>query len=155
MNATVRETPDRKVIFIRHTGPYAECGEAWGKLCMWAGPKGLLQPGSEFIGLSYDDPDVTPADKVRYDACITTDADVAPEGQIGVQTIPGGLHAMTTHHGSYTKLSDTYAELCGQWAPQNGYEIRSAPCMEIYLNSPEDTPEDELMTDVHVPVGKG
>ena len=154
MDVQIKEIPSRKVVFVRHVGPYPECGKAWEKLCTWAGPRGLLQPGTEFLGLCYDDPDVTDPDKIRYDACITTDADVQAEGEIGTQTIEAGQYAMTTHHGSYMKLSETYAELCGQWAPQNGYEIRSQPSMEVYLNSPEDTPEDELLTDVHVPIEK-
>lgn len=154
MDVQVKEIPARKVVFVRHVGPYHECGKAWEKICMWAGPRGLLQPGVKFIGLCYDDPDVTAPDKIRYDACITTEADVAPEGEIGVQTIDAGLYAMTTHYGSYTRLSETYAALCGQWAPANGYEIRSLPSLEIYLNSPEDTPEDELLTDVHIPIEK-
>lgn len=154
MDVQIKEIPARRVIFVRHVGPYNECGKAWEKLCTWAGPQGLLQPGIEFIGLCYDDPDITPAEKIRYDACITTESDVQPEGEIGVQIINAGLYAMTTHHGSYTKLSETYAALCGQWAPQNGYEIRSLPSLEIYLNSPEETPEDELLTDVHIPIEK-
>ena len=60
MKVQVREIPARKVIFIRHQGPYEGCGAAWEKLCTWAAPRGLLQPGVEFVGLSYDDPDVTP-----------------------------------------------------------------------------------------------
>ncbi len=154
MNVQIKEIPSRQVVFVRHTGPYSECGKAWEKLCMWTGPKGLLQPGVEFVGLCYDDPDITDAEKIRYDACITVTGDVKGEGEVGVQTLAGGLYAMTTHHGSYTKLSETYAKLCGQWAPQNGYEIRSLPSLEVYLNSPEDTPEDELLTDVHIPIEK-
>lgn len=154
MDVQVKELPSCQVAFVRHIGPYPECGKAWETLCIWAGPQGLFQPGVEFIGLCYDDPDITPADKIRYDACITAEGDIEAEGEIGVQTIDGGLYAMTTHHGSYNNLNQTYAKLCGQWAPQNGYEIRSAPSLEIYLNSPEDTPEDELLTDVHIPIEK-
>ncbi len=154
MDVQVKMIPQRHVAFIRHIGPYAQCGTAWEKLCTWAGPNGLLQPGCEFIGLCYDDPDVTESENIRYDACITVDQEIEPDGPIGFQTIDPGVYAMTTHHGSYQKLSETYAALCGQWAPQNGYELRSLPSLEIYLNSPEDTPEDELLTDVHVPIEK-
>lgn len=154
MDVQIKEIPARQVAFVRHIGPYPECGKAWEKLCMFAGPKGLLQPGVEFVGLCYDDPEITPPEKIRYDACIIVEGDVQPEGEVGAQTIEAGLYAMATHHGSYTKLCETYASLCGQWAPANGYEIRSIPSMEIYMNSPEDTPEDELVTDVYVPIEK-
>jgi AraC family transcriptional regulator len=154
MDVQVKQVEPQKVAFVRHIGPYAECAAAWNKLCAWAGPKGLFQPGVQFIGLCYDDPDITPAEKIRYDACLTIDQDIKPEGEIGVQTIEGGLYAMATLHGPYTGLSDLYAQICGQWIPAGGYEIRSLPSFEVYLNSPEETPEEELLTDVYVPIEK-
>jgi AraC family transcriptional regulator len=56
--------------------------------------------------------------------------------------------ASTTH----STLGETYAALCGQWAPQCGRELRSAPCFEIYLNSPENTEPEELLTDIYLPL---
>jgi DNA gyrase inhibitor GyrI len=38
--------------------------------------------------------------------------------------------------------------LCGQWAPRNGYELRSAPCFEEYLNEPGSTAPEDLITDI-------
>jgi len=144
--------PERRVLFVRHIGPYAECGRAWDALCMWAGSRGYLQPGVEFIGLCHDDPDVTPSGNIRYDACIGIDRDIAPEGIIGTQVLAGGLFARTTHFGSYARLSETYAMLCGQWAPANNVELRSLPSREIYLNNPDDTAENDLITDIYVPI---
>lgn len=154
MKVEVKNESPKRVAFVRHIGPYPECTKAWEKLCSWAGPRGLFQPGVAFIGLCYDDPEVTPPEKIRYDACITVDETVKAEGEIGIQEIPGGLYAMTTHHGSYSKLGETYAQLCGQWIPRNGYDHRSQPCHEVYLNSPEDTDEAELLTDIYVPIEK-
>jgi AraC family transcriptional regulator len=152
MDVTIKTIPERRVAFIRHTGPYAECGGAWSRLCQRLGAEGRLGPGAEFIGLSYDDPDVTPADKLRYDACVTVDDDFEPSGEIGVQTVGGGPYAVTTHHGPYERFSETYAELCGQWIPRHGHAIRAEPCLEIYLNDPEGTPPEELLTDVYMPI---
>lgn len=154
MDVQVKELQAKKVAFVRHVGPYQDCAKAWGQLCNWAGPKGLLQPDTQFIGLCHDDPDVTDPDKIRYDACITVNDEIKPDGPVGVQTINPGLYAVTTHHGSYMKLSETYASLCGQWAPANSYEMRNEPSLEIYLNSPENTPEDELLTEIYTPVEK-
>ncbi len=152
MDVTVKTLPERRVAFIRHTGPYAECGAAWSRLCRVLGPQGRLGPGADFIGLSYDDPDVTPADKIRYDACVVVDETFEPAGEIGVQTVGGGLYAVTVHEGPYETLSNTYAELCGQWLPRQGRTIRSAPSLEVYLNDPESTPPEELLTEIHVPL---
>lgn len=152
MKVKVMEFESVKVAYVRHVGPYNQCCTAWEKLCAWAGPRGLLQPGCRFLGLCYDDPEVTPPEKIRYDACITIDDDIEPEGEIGMQTISKGTYAMITHFGPYENLSKTYCQLCGQWAPENGYEIASKPTIEIYQNSPEDTDPKELITDVHVPL---
>jgi AraC family transcriptional regulator len=152
MEARVERIQPFSVAFARHVGPYGEVGVAWGKLCAWAGPRGLLRPDTAFIGLCHDDPEVTPPDKVRYDACIRLDQEVQPEGEIGIQTVVGGEYAVTTHHGPYDRLGQTYAKLCGQWLPEHGYEPRSAPSFEIYRNNPDMTPAEDLLTDVHVPV---
>jgi len=69
-----------------------------------------------------------------------------------VQEIAGGAYAVTTHFGPYSKLGDTYAALCGQWAPNSGYGIRSAPCFEMYLTDPENTAPEDLVTDVYLPL---
>jgi len=152
MDVTIKKIPEMRVAFVRHVGPYAECGGAWSRLCMKLGPEGRLGPGAKFIGLSHDDPDVTPADKIRYDACVTVDDDFEPAGEIGVQTVGGGAYAVTTHHGPYEKLSQTYAALCGQWVPAHDRTIRAEPSLEIYLNDPESTPPEELLTDIHLPL---
>lgn len=140
------------VAFVRHIGPYAECGEAWGKLCAWAGRRGLLGPQTVNIGISYDDPEVTPPEKIRYDACVTVDDSVEPEGEVGVQTLRGGEYAVTTHRGPYEKLAETYGWIFGKWAPKSGRVVSSAPCLEVYLNDPHRTPPDQLRTEVCVPL---
>lgn len=152
MDVTIKTIPERRVAFIRHVGPYDQCGKAWSRLCMSLGAAGRLGPGAEFIGLSYDDPEVTPPDKLRYDACVSVDDDYEPAGEIGVQTVGGGTYAVATHHGPYDKLSGTYAELCGQWIPAHERTIRAEPSLEIYLNDPESTPPEELLTDIHMPI---
>jgi AraC family transcriptional regulator len=118
----------------------------------YMGAKGYLGPEAMMLGLCHDDPEVTPPDKIRYDACLTVEEDFRPEGEIGVQTIAGGEYAVTTHHGPYAELAETYAKLYGQWMPRHGFMPRSAPCFEVYLNDPEATEPEELLTDIYAPV---
>ncbi|MHC4745443.1 MAG: AraC family transcriptional regulator, partial [Planctomycetota bacterium] len=122
-----------RVAFVHHVGPYNEVGEAWGKLCTKLGAAGLLGGDTQFIGVCYDDPDVTPPEKIRYDACVNVDEGFEAEGDIGVQTLASGEYAVTTHTGPYDRLGKTYAKLFGQWLPQSGREVRSEPCLEFYL----------------------
>jgi AraC family transcriptional regulator len=143
-----------KVAFLRHVGPYH--GEAlagtWDRLLSWAGQRGLLGPGAQLLGIDHDNPHVTPADKLRYDACVVTTRPVQPEGDIGFQEIPGGEYAVVTHTGPYERLPETYARLYGDWLPQSGREPAEAPGFTLYRNSPPDTAPEDLVTDIYVPL---
>ncbi len=152
MNVSIESMQPTRVAYIRHTGPYSGCGQAWDKLCTWMGKEGLLGAGTRYVGVSYDDPEITPPDKIRYDACVTVDDAFQPEGEVSVQVLAGGDYARATHQGPYEKLSTTYHRLMGEWLPRSGRHLRSAPCLEFYLNDPGSTPPAELLTDICVPL---
>ncbi|MHC4093338.1 MAG: AraC family transcriptional regulator [Planctomycetota bacterium] len=152
MDVRIETREPIRVAFMRHVGPYDQVGATWGKLCAWAGPRGLLGPQTAMLGLCHDDPEVTPPDKIRYDACLPVGGDFEGQGEVGVQEIAGGDYAVTTHRGPYEKLGETYARLCGQWLPGSGRELRSAPGFEIYRNSPQNTAPQDLLTEVYLPL---
>ncbi len=152
MEVRIEHVEPLRVAFVRHVGSYQEVNVAWDRLCTPLGKDGLLGPGTQFIGICYDDPEVTPPEKVRYDACVTVDADFVAADDIGVQTIGGGEYAVTTHIGPYELLGQTYAKLLGQWLPRSGHELRSEPSLEFYLNAPESTNPEDLITDIYAPL---
>jgi AraC family transcriptional regulator len=152
MEATVVNLESMEVAFVRHVGPYKDCHLAWTALCDWAGPRGLITPEAHTLALCHDDPDVTPEDKIRYDACITVAGPVDALAPVGTKTIPGGRYAKTLHKGPYENLHRTYAQLCGQWAPQNGHEADAGASIEVYLDDPHTTAPENLRTEVHVPL---
>ena len=72
--------------------------------------------------------------------------------EIAVQTIGGGEYAVTTHFGPYDNLSQTYSRLSRDWLIKSEREISQDPCMEFYLNDPESTDPEDLLTDVCLPL---
>ncbi len=152
MEVNIVDLEPMEVLFVRHTGPYHTVGASWEKLCGWAGPLGLLGRNTKFIGLAYDDPMITPPEKIRCDVCITLDHKVNPVGEFGVQTIPAGKYAMALHRGPYENFNDTYKSICGEWIPKNGKRIKSLPSIEIYLNHPDQTKPEDLLTEVYIPI---
>jgi len=152
MEVKIEKLDPQRVAFVRHIGPYHECGWAWEKLCMRLGKEGLLGPDTTFIGLCHDDPDVTPAEKIRYDACCTVDEDFEPRGDVGVTVIDGGDYARTTHFGPYDTVGETYSRLLGEWLPRSGRECRAIPCLEYYLTDPENTDPEDMVTDLYAPL---
>jgi AraC family transcriptional regulator len=148
----VKQFSPMRVVFLRHVGPYSAVGSAWSRLMGWAGPRGLLGPNMMTFGIVHDDPSVTPADKIRYDACFAVPPSVKAEGECGITDLPGGFHAVATHRGPYENLSSTYQQIYGEWLPKSGYELADAPAFEQYLNSPQFTKPEDLVTIIHVPV---
>ena len=156
MDARIESLASSLVAFVRHVGPYDQVGSAWQTIYAWAGRKGLLGPETKAFGLSYDDPEVTAPDKLRYDACIVVAPGTQPEGDVGVKEVQGWKYAVATHVGPYTGLGEAYGQLLGQWMPAEDLEPEAAqPCLEVYRNDPQTTPPEELRTDIYVPIKDG
>jgi len=153
MKPEIRTTEPMPVIFARRTGPYRDAaGEAFGAVCGFAGPRGLIGPSSRMIGISHDDPHVTEESKFRYDACITVDRDVKVEGEIGAKTIVGGKYAVFLHVGPYELFQKTYDNIFKAWLPASGVQLREEPCFELYLTDPGRCRPEELRTEIWLPL---
>lgn len=152
IEASIVERPAIHVACVRHTGAYEECTGAWETLCEWAGKNGLFSMGAEFIGLSYDDPSITEAKNIRYEACIPVPEKMEPEGTIFMQTIPAATYVHYLHKGPYRLLESTYTQLVGSWILHHGYELEMLPSLEVYLNDSRTTPENDLLTEIYIPI---
>jgi AraC family transcriptional regulator len=150
----VKDLTPIRVAFLRHVGPYNQVGATWSRLMTWVGTRGLFGPNIKLLGIVYDDPDVTPADKIRYEAAVTVGSLVQPEGEFGVMDLTGGTYAVATYKGPYEDLGKTYQRIYGGWLPQSGYNLRDVPAFEQYLNSPLNTKPEDLVTLIHVPLGE-
>jgi AraC family transcriptional regulator len=152
ISVKVEALPEMRVAFARHVGSYDQVGSAWQRLMSWAGRSGLLEPATRMVGIVHDDPEVTPPDKMRYDAAIPVDDRVKPDRDIGIQQLDAGRYAVGTHRGPYNRIGDTYARMCGEWLPGSGRELSAAPSLEFYRNSPMTAAPKDLITDIYLPV---
>jgi AraC family transcriptional regulator len=154
MDVRIETLAPTKVAFLRHVGPYDGPGisQTWDRLMSWAGRHGMFGPGMKCLGISHDNPHVTPSDKLRYDACINIGQPFKPEGEIGMQEIPGGEYAVVTHRGPYERLPETYAWLYGDWLPRSGREPAESPGFQHHHNNPRQAAPEDLVTDVYVPL---
>jgi AraC family transcriptional regulator len=107
-----------------------------------------------FIGLSYDDPESTPAEALRYDVCFTVAEPVASLPDfVRLERIVGGRYAVHRLKGSYSGIKEAFRRIFGLWLPASGEALGDRPCREIYRNSMLHVPESELLTDICVPLG--
>lgn len=154
VNPEIRTIPEQKVLFVRKTGPYGKAAAAaWPALMKFAYSHRIMSKETKAIGISHDNPNITPEEKIRYDACITYTGNVKPEGEIGIQTIAGGKYAVFLHEGPYSNFNRTYDYIMRDWYPSSGEKFRDLPCFEVYLNrDPRRTKPENLKTEIYVPI---
>jgi AraC family transcriptional regulator len=132
------ERSPQPALTLRHLGPYPEVGSAWQMLLAYVfrvlSPVGPI----ELLGVPWDDPDVTAPEHLRCDVGVALRDlhSLEPEPPFEIRELPGGRYAECMHRGAYEALSDSYAYVCGVWAPKHGEELRHAPSIEIYGRGP-------------------
>jgi len=152
MDLELRPLPAMLFAAVRNVGPYNGVGPAFQRILGWAIGAGVMTPETRVIGMSYDDPKKTPADQLRYDAAVTLARPVATPTDIRVGVLPGSTWAVARHKGSYATMPQTFAAVFAALQMRPELVPVWLPCVEIYLNDPQDTPTGDLLTEVCVPV---
>lgn len=152
MEMEIVERPEFRVAGVRHVGPYHDLQDAFAQLGAIAGAAGLFaQPDAAVLGVYHDAIGNVPQEELRSDAAVTLpDGAPAPEG-LREQQLPGGRYATAVHEGSYAHLQQTWSELM-RAIDEAGHQPRQSACYEIYRNAPGQVPEDELRTEIFVPI---
>jgi AraC family transcriptional regulator len=153
MKVEIRKFPALRVGTVRHIGPYIQINEAFARLGELAAPAQLFeQPGAMMVALFHDDPDTTPADQLRSDAAVVVRDGMPLPAGLTEQRIQAGDYASTTHVGPYEQLGDTWARFMGEWLPATGRRIGDGVSYEVYHNTPQDTPKEQLRTEIRIPL---
>lgn len=69
---------------------------------------------------------------------------------INVHTLPGGRFASAIHKGPYQDVHESWGKLY-EWTAMQGLEPKT-PCRDNYLNDPNEVAEEELLTELLIPV---
>lgn len=144
------------VAYIRHVGPYAGnaalFGRLFGRLCQWAGPRGLLGPGVRLLTVYHDNPEITAEEKLRISACVTVPEGTKAEGEIGVMDVAGGRYAVAAFVLDPSEFGAAWNWLMGTWLPGSGYQPDDRSCFELCLNEPEKDPQRKHHVEIWEPV---
>ena len=150
----IQEVEAKQAIYIRLFGEYSSLDfpGTWKRLWQFVKENKLFSAGIEHICFYYDDPKVTESHKLRTDICLVIHKPAVAKGEIGVKEIEGGKYAVFHYQGPYDQLGSVYDTIYGKWIPEGGYQVRNAPLFEKYVNNPENTAPDKLITEIYIPV---
>lgn len=148
------------VIYLSYIGNYDDLSSAvfekdsWDKLYDFATSQNILPETEEYFGICFDSIKFTDTDKCRFYACLSINHPIKTKvtDEIKHMTIPSSEYAVFTHIGAYEKL-DSFYDIALLNIPSN-YEFSNELIIERYINSPTDTQESELITELWIPVRK-
>ncbi|MEO5685378.1 MAG: GyrI-like domain-containing protein [Chitinophagaceae bacterium] len=134
---TIRQFPERRIAYIRVVDAFREgvVLSAFATLLEWA-RKHTLFDRETIFGMSMDDPDVTPKEKYRYEACITIPQQmiVEPDGIIQTTTLAKCKYAVTTVSGDFNRVVAATNYLFDNWLINSDYECEVQHGLEVFLD---------------------
>ena len=138
------------LVYICIWGKYGEkepYETAWSKLIYFLKNNDLLTSDTRFIGLSFDDPNVTNPDQCRFYACASVQKEIVPTCEFGTIWLPKGKYAVYTLQGYYTDLQDWYNIINASLE----YPLRHGMSFEEYINYSKENKEENI-TKIYIPI---
>ena len=135
MTYQIEQMSKSRIAYMRRVGPYGEGNYAlMKKFKEWAKANGLFTASAVILGISQDNPAVTPLENCRYDVGIivsksfkTTDTDV------NVAELPGGKYAVFTIDHTAEAIQKAWGEIFVRLSAQGRQPDVSRPILERYI----------------------
>ncbi len=151
MKVITRKIKPMRVAYLRHVGPYDDVSQTWKDLTARLSAEKQVRKNSVFIGIGHDDPSVTPAAKLRYDACVTVDEDYEPKNRVKLQTIVGGDYAVS-ENCPVGEIKDAFQHLFGKWLGRSSRNLRPAPSFVVFVDAHDAVAPMKRRVDIYMPL---
>ena len=139
LDVKIKKMPDLRVAYFRSIGPYNNetTAPVWKKLVQWAKPKGLMNEQNMVLGVIWSDPDITPQNKLIYDACITLPESITVDKSVNIQNLPGGDYAVYHCEVDVHDIEEAWMSFFLNWLASSDYQPDTRPNYQIYYKNPE------------------
>lgn len=144
--------PERRCASIDHRGSYMEIDRAMARLFGELAARGALPDQPEMIGAFFDDPALGREEDLRSRACMPIAGPVTFDAPLTETVLRAGSYARLSYTGPYAAMPGAYRWFLGVWLPASGLEPDDAPVFEAYLNDPRLVSQNQLRTDIHLPL---
>lgn len=151
MKVEEKRIGEAKVAYIPYRGSYDQIPVLMQKVGQWVAERGLEMTGLVY-GTYYNTPEEVAEEDLQYEIGFSFAGEGYQDANVGVKEIPAHTVLAAMHQGPYTEVGPVIHAVV-DYAVSHGFEI-VGPITEVYLNDPNTTSEDELLTEVHLPVIK-
>ncbi|MFT6335328.1 MAG: AraC family transcriptional regulator [Saprospiraceae bacterium] len=153
----IETLPQFEVLYLEHRGNYENIKaikETWGMLVDYTLKKQLLTDDTIFFAEILDDNEISETINCRYNVAIIMNESLSspPEGLFKIKLNQSQKYVKFLHLGSHESSADTYHKIYSQWMIDVNLEFADLPTLEFFLNDEDDTPAEELLTEIYIPV---
>lgn len=152
MESVEKRVKRMKLAYVSCMTGYDETaiGNAWKKICSWAGRNGIFNQSTKMLGISFDNPQITPRDKCRYYACLTIAENIEPKGEIGEYVIPECDCRVYHYEGNGAGIETAYQNIFHDFFV-SGFQTVDFPAFEIYTKECDEK-KDHYSMDIYIPI---
>lgn len=149
----VKAFPETLIAVMEHRGAPNLLGHSIQKFIEWRKRNKLPPSKSKTFNLVYDDPNVTAPEDYRFDIACSVDTPIAAN-DFGIvnKVIPAGRCAVVRHMGSDDSFGEIVSFLYTTWLTNTGTELRDFPIYFERVSLFPDVPENEMITDIYLPI---
>ncbi len=150
----MKEIPALHIAYLANLKGYSlpEICDTWIRLDRWSQAHSVYRDDTIMLGISMDDPDITPVEKCRYLAGITIPPEITKDRLVGILDIPAQTCAVFHVDCRADQIQGHYQSIYKDWLPDSGLQPADFPCYEVYLKTPEQSTGGEYSLDIHIPV---
>ena len=144
-----RTTTEQHTAAIRMTRPVSQIGPAMGE----AFPKiyhAVVSAGLQPAGMPLTRYFDMGPEEFTFECAIPVPTPFEASGEVAASSVGGGEAAFTIHVGPYDTIGETWGALTA-WVAEQGRTL-AGPGWESYLEEPGQVPDDELRTEIYLPV---
>lgn len=140
--AGTRMMPAMSILYVRTMNGYDPpvIQSLFRSLVHFAQQAGIAPKDGILMGIGHDDPDYTPMDRCRYDACLALPEGCLPGAATGfnIARLPRRSYAVFTFSGKPAEFYGAWDAVYADWLVRGGYRPVSSQHIEIYLG--EESP---------------
>jgi effector-binding domain-containing protein len=150
----IKDVPSQRIVGKKGTGSYGETiSRLMPELCSQLSSEENRKNGLKVTGppmTLYHDNEYREKDATMEVVLPVAGRIVLSDPEMEVRTLPGGKVLSLIHKGSYSKLHEAWSRI-GAYAEEREFVV-NGPHREVYLNDPGMVGEDELLTELQIPV---
>ncbi|MBA1158743.1 AraC family transcriptional regulator [Microvirga mediterraneensis] len=151
--ASLQVQPGTPLIGMRFHGGYDQVLTHWRHFARYLLRTGFNLDRAQAVGVLYDDPGITPANRIRYDCCMIDAGwpDHFIESPLRRLNLQVGAYAQVKVDGEYRLVSESIFSLCVLWLQRHRRGLGNGLAYEIY-SAPPWTGSGDISATVLVPI---